>query len=110
MAWLQYNKWMLQFGLGLTSGQTYKSNPLGWLFLARPISFYSSCLPAKRCGGVGSTEQEVLAIGTPADLVGRRRGDRVLPDLVAYAARLASRGRAAGHRRRVAAVDLVLPA
>ena len=66
MAWLQYNKWMLQFGLGLTSGQTYKSNPLGWLLLARPISFYSSCLPAKGCGGPGSTEQEVLAIGTPA--------------------------------------------
>ena len=47
VAWLQYNKWMLQFGLGLTTGQTYKSNPLGWLLLARPISFYSNCLPAK---------------------------------------------------------------
>ena len=66
VAWLQYNKWMLQFGLGLTTGQTYKSNPLGWLLLARPISFYSNCLPAKGCGGPGSTEQEVLAIGTPA--------------------------------------------
>jgi dolichyl-phosphate-mannose-protein mannosyltransferase len=66
VAFLEYNRWMLQFGLGLTSGQTYKSNPLGWLFLARPISFYSSCLPAKGCGGIGSTEQEVLAIGTPA--------------------------------------------
>jgi dolichyl-phosphate-mannose--protein O-mannosyl transferase len=64
-AWLEYNKWMLQFGLGLTSGQTYKSNPLGWLILARPISFYSACLPAKGCGSAGSTEQEVLAIGTP---------------------------------------------
>jgi dolichyl-phosphate-mannose--protein O-mannosyl transferase len=66
VAWLQYNKWMLQFGLGLTSGQTYKSNPLGWIVLARPISFYSACLPAKQCGAAGSTEQEVLAIGTPA--------------------------------------------
>jgi dolichyl-phosphate-mannose-protein mannosyltransferase len=63
VAWLEYNKWMLQFGLGLTSGQTYKSNPLGWLALARPISFYSVCLPAKACGS--GTEQEVLAIGTP---------------------------------------------
>jgi dolichyl-phosphate-mannose--protein O-mannosyl transferase len=60
-AWLQYNHWMLQFGLGLTSGQTYKSNPLGWLVLARPISFYSVC--TKPCGR--GTEQEVLAIGTP---------------------------------------------
>jgi dolichyl-phosphate-mannose-protein mannosyltransferase len=64
LAWLQYNKWMLQFGLGLSSGQTYKSNPLGWLVLARPISFYSECLPVKACGT--GTEQEVLAIGTPA--------------------------------------------
>jgi dolichyl-phosphate-mannose-protein mannosyltransferase len=66
VAWLQYNEWMLRFGLGLTSTQTYKSNPLGWLLLARPISFYSACLPAKACGAAGSTEQEVLAIGTPA--------------------------------------------
>jgi dolichyl-phosphate-mannose-protein mannosyltransferase len=65
-AWLSYNHWMLQFGLGLTSTQTYKSNPLGWLVLARPISFYSSCLPSGHCGAAGSTEQEVLAIGTPA--------------------------------------------
>jgi dolichyl-phosphate-mannose-protein mannosyltransferase len=65
VAWFQYNKWMLQFGLGLSSGQTYKSNPLGWLVLARPISFYSSCLPVKACGSHSSTEQEVLAIGTP---------------------------------------------
>jgi dolichyl-phosphate-mannose-protein mannosyltransferase len=64
-AWLGYNKWMLQFGLGLNSTQTYKSNPLGWVVLARPISFYSACLPAKACGSAGSTEQEVIAIGTP---------------------------------------------
>jgi dolichyl-phosphate-mannose-protein mannosyltransferase len=62
----QYNKSMLQFGLGLTTFQTYRSNPAGWLVLARPISFYSSCLPNKGCGTApGSTEQEVLAIGTP---------------------------------------------
>jgi hypothetical protein len=60
-AWLAYNKWMLQFGLGLTTTQTYKSDPAGWLVLARPISFYSVC--ARPCGN--ATEQEVLAIGTP---------------------------------------------
>ena len=65
VAWLEYNHWMLQFGLGLTSSQTYRSDPLGWLILARPISFYSSCLPANACGSAGSTEQEVLTIGTP---------------------------------------------
>ena len=44
IAWLQYQKSMLSFGLGLHAGQSYKSNPLGWLVLARPISFYSACL------------------------------------------------------------------
>jgi dolichyl-phosphate-mannose--protein O-mannosyl transferase len=68
-AWLAYNKWMLQFGLGLHTQpgatEAYQSNPLGWLVLARPISFFSACLPAKGCGTAGSTEREVLAIGTP---------------------------------------------
>jgi dolichyl-phosphate-mannose-protein mannosyltransferase len=66
VAWLQYNKSMLGYGLGLQAYQPYKSNPLGWPVLARPISFYSNCLPAAHCGRVpSSTEQEVLAIGTP---------------------------------------------
>jgi dolichyl-phosphate-mannose-protein mannosyltransferase len=67
-AWIAYNRWMLQFGLGLHTKpgtQPYQSNPLGWPVLARPISLYSACLPASRCGSAGSTEQEVLAIGTP---------------------------------------------
>jgi dolichyl-phosphate-mannose-protein mannosyltransferase len=59
----QYNKSMLQFGLGLTTYQTYHSNPLGWLLLARPISFYYNA-PQYVCG-VRSCSQEVLAIGTP---------------------------------------------
>ena len=70
-AWLAYNKWMLQFGLGLHAQpgtpEPYQSNPLGWLVLARPISFFSACLPpgVHKCGAAGSTEKEVLAIGTP---------------------------------------------
>jgi dolichyl-phosphate-mannose--protein O-mannosyl transferase len=66
-AWLQYNKSMLGYGLGLQAGSPYRDNPLGWLVLTRPISFYSSCVPAgQKCGKVASsTEQEVLAIGTP---------------------------------------------
>ena len=43
------------------------SRPWSWLFLSRPVSLFSNCLPANHCGTVpGSTEQEVLAIGTPA--------------------------------------------
>jgi dolichyl-phosphate-mannose-protein mannosyltransferase len=64
-SWYQYNHWMLQFGLGLTSYQSYKSNPVGWLVLARPISFYWSEPNAKTCGA-HCTASEVLAIGTPA--------------------------------------------
>jgi len=64
-AWLAYNKSILSFGLGLSSGQHYRSNPVGWLVLERPISFYWSCQPAKACGSAGSTTAEVLAIGTP---------------------------------------------
>jgi dolichyl-phosphate-mannose-protein mannosyltransferase len=57
-SWYQYNHWMLQFGLGLTTFQSYKSNPVGWTVLARPISFYWA-EPTK------DTASEVLAIGTP---------------------------------------------
>jgi dolichyl-phosphate-mannose-protein mannosyltransferase len=62
MAWLQYNKSMLSFGLGLEQHQGYQSNPVGWLVLARPISFYYET--PKTCGAKACS-QEVLAIGTP---------------------------------------------
>ena len=61
-SWYQYNHWMLQFGLGLTAYQSYRSNPVGWLILARPISFYWA-EPA--CSASGGCASEVLAIGTP---------------------------------------------
>jgi dolichyl-phosphate-mannose-protein mannosyltransferase len=59
----QYNRYMLQFGLGLTTGHPYKSSAWTWLVLARPTSFYYAT--PKTCG-VPSCSQEVLAIGTPA--------------------------------------------
>ncbi len=65
-SWYQYNHWMLQFGVGLSSFQSYKSNPVGWTILARPISFYwcaGSSLP--KCGVSNGNVREVLAIGTP---------------------------------------------
>jgi dolichyl-phosphate-mannose-protein mannosyltransferase len=62
-SWYQYNHWMFQFGLGLSTGQAYKSNPAGWMVLARPISFYWA-QPA--CSVKGGCASEVLAIGTPA--------------------------------------------
>ncbi|HEY2076740.1 MAG TPA: phospholipid carrier-dependent glycosyltransferase, partial [Streptosporangiaceae bacterium] len=64
-SWYQYNHWMLQFGLGLHSFQSYKSNPLGWLALSRPISFYWCENGTKGCAMPKGQVAEVLAIGTP---------------------------------------------
>jgi dolichyl-phosphate-mannose-protein mannosyltransferase len=66
-SWYQYNHWMFQFGVGLSAGQPYRSNPLGWLVLARPISFYWCAPGVQGCTGFKTgTASEVLAIGTPA--------------------------------------------
>jgi len=64
-SWYQYNHWMLQFGLGLHSPQSYKSNPLGWLTLTRPISFYWCSGGTGGCPMPKGQVAEVLAIGTP---------------------------------------------
>jgi dolichyl-phosphate-mannose--protein O-mannosyl transferase len=64
-SWYQYNHWMLQFGLGLHSPQSYKSDPLGWLVLARPISFYWCSGGTSGCAMPKGQVAEVLAIGTP---------------------------------------------
>ncbi|MGO9504271.1 MAG: dolichyl-phosphate-mannose--protein mannosyltransferase [Streptosporangiaceae bacterium] len=58
----QYNREMLQFGLGLTATQTYKSQPWTWLAVSRPVSFFYA---TPRTCGAPSCSQEVLAIGTP---------------------------------------------
>jgi dolichyl-phosphate-mannose-protein mannosyltransferase len=59
----QYNKALLQFGLGLTTTQTYKSQPWTWLVMSRPVAMYYEA-PANTCGAKACS-QEVLAIGTP---------------------------------------------
>ncbi len=61
-SFLQYNKSMLQFGLGLTANQTYKSQPWTWLLMNRPVAFFYATPQA--CG-TAHCSQEVLAIGTP---------------------------------------------
>jgi dolichyl-phosphate-mannose--protein O-mannosyl transferase len=61
-SWLQYNKYMLQFGLGLTASQTYKSQPWTWLVMSKPVAFFYAT--PNTCGAKACS-QEVLAIGTP---------------------------------------------
>ncbi len=62
-SWYQYNKSMLGFGLSLSSHAGYTSSPWGWIFLARPVSFFYD---TPHTCGTSSCSQEVLAIGTPA--------------------------------------------
>jgi len=66
-SWYQYQKSMLGFGLGLQDHGAYTSYAWTWIILGRPTSMFANCLPHNvRCGSAGTTEQEVLAIGTPA--------------------------------------------
>ncbi len=58
----QYERYNLQFSVGLTQKHPYRSAPWTWPFLSRPVSFYYASPPG--CG-VKSCSQEVLAIGTP---------------------------------------------
>ncbi len=65
-SFVQYQKQMLQFHLGLTTHHPYQSQPWTWLVMSRPVAFFWQC-PA---GGTheacaSSKAQEVLAIGTP---------------------------------------------
>jgi len=70
-SWLEYQKQMLSFHLGLTTHHPYQSQPWDWLVLSRPVAFSWQC-PAGYPEGshptiacAASKSQEVLAIGTP---------------------------------------------
>ncbi|HEY7012244.1 MAG TPA: phospholipid carrier-dependent glycosyltransferase [Streptosporangiaceae bacterium] len=58
----QYQRYDLQFSVGLTVQHPYRSAPWTWPFLTRPVSFFYATPPG--CG-VKNCSQEVLAIGTP---------------------------------------------
>ena len=58
----QYQRYDLQFSVGLTEQHPYRSAPWTWPFLSRPVSFFYATPPG--CG-VKNCSQEVLAIGTP---------------------------------------------
>jgi len=59
MGWLQYHLEVLSFHNGLVDKHTYQSHPLGWLLLARPVSYWFT---SPRPG----TSREILGIGNPA--------------------------------------------
>ncbi len=67
-SWWQYHREIYGFHDNLVSSHPYQSHPIGWLLLARPVSYY---YPQGVGAGdygctVASCAREVLAIGTPA--------------------------------------------
>ena len=62
LALFNYHEEMLNFHVGLTEKHPYQSNPLGWLVMARPTSFFYQS--PKGCAN-NKCAQEVLALGTP---------------------------------------------
>ncbi len=67
-SFVQYQKQILSFHLGLTTHHPYQSQPWTWLVMSRPVAFFWQC-PAGgthgTCGAAGTKAQEVLSIGTP---------------------------------------------
>src|SRR3984885_9188341 len=65
-SFVQYQKQMLQFHLGLTTHHPYQSQPWTWLVMSRPVAFFWQCPAGGTHGACASSKaQEVLAIGTP---------------------------------------------
>ena len=103
----EYHKEILKFGVGLSSGHPYMSQPWDWFVMSRPVAFYWVSLQGRgraarravrdsrtvRVRGDGSRE--------PGHLVGIHSRDLVLPHLVADPTGLAGRIGLALHRRRV---------
>ena len=67
-SWIFYQSEQLNFHRHLSAGHPYKSSPLSWPVLGRPISFYYQSVPDGKagCRSPGGCASEVLAIGTPA--------------------------------------------
>jgi dolichyl-phosphate-mannose-protein mannosyltransferase len=66
--WLQYQGAIWHFGDTLNTRHPYQSHPIGWLLLARPVSyFYTGPKTGEAgCTATANCAREVLAIGTPA--------------------------------------------
>ena len=77
-AWLAYNKWMLQFGLGLMPSREQRSLPVEPAGPAGASPADLLRLPAARCVGRPGPPSWKYSRSAPADR-GRHRGDAVLP-------------------------------
>jgi dolichyl-phosphate-mannose-protein mannosyltransferase len=65
-SFVQYQRQILQFHLGLTTHHPYQSQPWTWLAMTRPVAFFWVCPAGGGHGTCSSSKaQEVLALGTP---------------------------------------------
>ncbi len=64
---VHYHQKILEFHEQLSTPHAYQSHPLGWLFLARPVSYYypTDVGPGRYGCEAASCAREVLAIGNP---------------------------------------------
>ncbi|GAA5033882.1 dolichyl-phosphate-mannose--protein mannosyltransferase [Actinopolymorpha pittospori] len=61
-----YHAEIWYFHTHLTDKHQYASSPLGWLVVARPVSFdWTDNVGGAGCGGTNRCVQEILGIGTP---------------------------------------------
>jgi dolichyl-phosphate-mannose-protein mannosyltransferase len=66
-SWWHYHVEIFRFHDGLVSPHPYQSHPIGWLLLARPVSYYypQGLGPGDYGCTAASCAREVLAIGNP---------------------------------------------
>jgi len=65
--WVSYHREVYNFHVHLDAGHPYKSEPWGWLLLARPVAYFYSSPDLGQLGcHAQQCSREVLAIGTPA--------------------------------------------
>ncbi|OAA25250.1 Dolichyl-phosphate-mannose-protein mannosyltransferase [Frankia sp. EI5c] len=67
-SWWEYQREVLRFHEGLSDSHPFRSTPMSWLVLGRPIAyFYSSPeFGAEGCSAPGGCSREVIALGNPA--------------------------------------------
>ncbi|MCK9900274.1 glycosyl transferase [Parafrankia colletiae] len=67
-SWWDYQRQVLKFHEGLSDSHPFRSTPMSWLVLGRPIAyFYSSpAFGAEGCTAPGGCSREVIALGNPA--------------------------------------------
>ncbi|MCW2606087.1 MAG: rane protein [Frankiales bacterium] len=66
-SWIQYHDEIYGFHSTLSQSHPYQSHPVGWLLLARPVSYYypQGIVMGQMGCEAATCSREVLAIGTP---------------------------------------------